>query len=349
MTIEWMDNFSLYGTGTGPGNAAVARMGDGLYAERGIGAALVQDPDVNATGVVFRYGSDPDVGFRRVFGGDRARVGIAQRIYLTNLPFTSSAQIVSFRDNLNNTICVLDVLTTGALRFRHGPSLALAITTTGPVIVPNAWQHVEILVNFSATVGTVEVRVEGLTVLIADTLNVGANCAQVANVYNVANSRVHAKDYIAYNGLGSFNTTFIGSCTVLSLVPSSDVALNWTPSVGSNGWSLIDEAGPPNDADFISAPFPLPAAYQAGLTNLPVDVTSVRALQTITRARKTDGGDGNLQQGLVSGASTGLGSNRAITTAFTYWFDVFETDPATAALWTPTAVDAAVLRLNRTV
>jgi hypothetical protein len=42
------------------------------------------------------------------------------------------------------------------------------------------------------------------------------------------------------------------------------------------------------------------------------------------------------------------GSNRPITTAFTYYEDVFETDPNTGNAWTPASADAAQLKLNRT-
>ena len=54
-------------------------------------------------------------------------------------------------------------------------------------------------------------------------------------------------------------------------------------------------------------------------------------------------GGGNLQMAMKSGASTGLGSDRPMTVAFTYWQDVFEVDPATSAQWLPAAVNAANL------
>ena len=67
------------------------------------------------------------------------------------------------------------------------------------------------------------------------------------------------------------------------------------------------------------------------------------------RARKSDGGDGNIQTGLISGGAEVDGSNRPITTAFTYYEDVFEIDPANAAPWTPASADAATFKINRTV
>lgn len=344
MTIEFMDNFSVYGIG------GEAQMLNGLYAQIGIGTVLVADPS-GVAGVTLLSPNLGDITFRRVLGGTRTRVGVASRIWCTQLPNTNHSKLIVWADAGNNTVCELRLLTTGALQFRHGPSLASAITTPGPVIVANAWQHVEALLDHNAATGAIEVRVEGVAVLTGSALNTGTGSAQISDFIQpsgLETLRVYRKDLIVYNGLGSQNNNFIGACIVASLDPSSDVALNWTPSTGTTGFSILDNR-PPNDAQFISAGDPPPAAYEAGLTNLPPDVTSVRALQSVVRAAKVDGGDGNLQVSLVSGVSVSNGADRPITSAFTYWFDVFEVDPATSAPWTPSAVDAVQMRINRTV
>lgn len=344
MTIEFMDNFSIYGVG------GEARMLNGLYAQIGVGTVLTNDPS-GVAGVTLLSPNLADITFRRVLGNTRTRVGVASRIWCTHLPNTNHSKIMAWADAGNDTVCELRLLTTGALQFRHGPGLANSITTAGPVIVANAWQHVEALVDHNTVTGAVEVRVEGITVLTGSALNTGSGSAQIRDFIQpsgLETLRVYRKDLIVYNGFGAQNNNFIGACIVASLNPASDVALNWTPSTGANGFSILDNR-PPNDAQFISAGDPPPAAYESTLTNLPPDVTSVRALQSVVRAAKVDGGDGSLQVSMVSGASVSNGANRPITSAFTYWFDVFELDPATAAPWTPVAVDAAQLRINRTV
>jgi hypothetical protein len=88
------------------------------------------------------------------------------------------------------------------------------------------------------------------------------------------------------------------------------------------------------------------------MTSLTGDITSIKCVMTMVRAAKTDGGDGSLQNGLIShpsaGPVTGLGQDRPITTAQTYWRDVFELDPKTAAPWLPSSVNQAHLQINRT-
>lgn len=93
----------------------------------------------------------------------------------------------------------------------------------------------------------------------------------------------------------------------------------------------------------------IPAAYKSSLQDLPATVTSVRGVMPIHRSRKTDGGDGNIQQGLISGGSTGLGANRPITTAYTYWWDVYDADPNGSIAWSRVAVNALNYQLNRTL
>ena len=109
---------------------------------------------------------------------------------------------------------------------------------------------------------------------------------------------------------------------------------------------MIDEQDP-NDADFISAGDPPPSPAVFTVSNLPPDIVGVKALIPVVRARKIDGGDGNIQVGLT-GTATDLGADRPITTAFTYFWDVSELSPDTAAAWTPVEVDAVKLQIDRT-
>lgn len=59
-------------------------------------------------------------------------------------------------------------------------------------------------------------------------------------------------------------------------------------------------------------------------------------------------GDGSLQVSLISGASTGTGTDRALDTDYAYGTDIFETDPQGAGAWTPSRVNALQLQLSRT-
>ena len=388
MAMEWMDNFSLYGSGA----TGIANMLNGAYASAaneagssplgGSANTIVADPDPNATGFVYRMGDQfNNLGvvsttvftniLRKVLSAPRSIVGVGQRVWFNSLPSSTTEQcctIFQFKDVSNNLLLAVEVTPTGNITVWRGTiseggssnvnRSAVLGTTLAPVIVANAWQHVEVRVEFSATVGTVEVRVEGVQVLSLTGVNTsaaGLPCASVAqHNFQYRNTGVrapvwHIKDFFAWNTLGTRNNSFRGALIIGTLVPNGDVALNWTPVGAANGWSLLDNA-PPVDTTFITAGnTPIPSPYEASMTNLPPDVTSVLAVMAVTRARKIDGGDGNIQVTAVSGVSTAAGANRPITAAFTYWQDMFEEDPATSAPWTPAGVNGMNLRLNRTV
>lgn len=344
--LQFMDNYSIYG-----GNTAF--MLNGLYAEK-TGITLEADPDGTSTGSVLRMAfngiDNSQTSWRRVLSSIQPTVGVALRLWLAALPTNNNAKTrhIDFRNSANTIIASLSVASTGAIMFNVNGTV---YTSPTPNITANGWWHIEAkYVHGAGALASFEVRVEGLPVLQqAGVAAANFDVAQVAQSRdNISgDNQSYMKDLVVWDGSGTHNTDFIGSVLVYSLIPNSDVALNWTPSVGADGFSILDNS-PPNDAQFITASTPPPAAYVAGLTNLPANITSVRGLMTVVRATKSDGGDASLQIGIVSVGSTSNGSDRPITVTPTWWTDIFETDPSTAAPFTPGAVDAADLEINRT-
>jgi hypothetical protein len=137
---------------------------------------------------------------------------------------------------------------------------------------------------------------------------------------------------------------------VTDLRPDEDVTLGgWTPSTGTEAWSLLDES-PPDDLTFIAADDTPPSPAEVEFTSLPPDVTSIRGLISITRSRKTDGGDGNLQTSLSpDGTNYDVGTDNPVTTIPTYRYDVSQVSPATTAAWSPSEVNSIRQRYDRTV
>lgn len=346
--IQWMDNFQSYGT-------TAAFMLNGLYAQL-TNVSLVDDPDPLVAETVLRMDVTNDAGTCRfVLGNDNAVVGAAFRIWPDSMPTDSSRGFqLAFQDEDAVIHCYLRMITTGELQFLNGDGTALA-DSDGPVIISNAWQHVEIKVGISAAAGTVEVRVEGVTVIDASGLDT-ANSAKLTvaqtsfrNFFgNSGAVSYQIRDFVLWDDQGTENTDFLGAVTVYRLTPNADRTLGgWTTSSGVTGFDLIDES-PPVDVGYIQADDAPPAACEFDLSDLPPDITSVKGVMSLVRMQKTDGGDATVQVSVESDGSYDLGADRPITTAFTYWYDVSEEDPSTAAPWTRAAVDAAGLRINRT-
>jgi hypothetical protein len=156
------------------------------------------------------------------------------------------------------------------------------------------------------------------------------------------------KDLVFWDGSGSSNNSFLGPVAVYTLKVNGDVSSGWTTSTGTTQYTLLDETTP-DDTDYISADTTLPAAAIFDMEDLGPDIVGVRGIQTMVRAKKSDGGDATLQVSLKSGASIDLGSTHNVTTSMKYWFDISEFDPATGSAWDPIAVNAAKLKVDRTV
>jgi hypothetical protein len=330
---------------------------DGIWSELTTNVSLGEDPDPNITGNVLTFGSGRA---RYVYPATNDTFGIAQRVWLTNIPDnnTNRPGIAQFRDVSNNVQVVVLVSPTGSLQvYRNTDPTSGAGTligeTSGPVMVAQSWRHIEIWATRHASAGTVTIRIEGVEVLALENVNTGnATYAQVAVGTSFSLQTVsivtYVKDVVFLNGAGSQNNTFIGPCGVYRLTPNGDVSSGWSRTSGSSDYELVNEA-PPNDSGYIYAGDPPPAPSIMTLTNLPADIIAVRGLVPTYRVQKSDGGDGSIQTSVSpNGTDWDDGADNAPSTAFSYFYDVSEVSPDTTSPWTPTEVNSAEIKLNRT-
>lgn len=346
--LLFMESFDYFGV-------TEANMTDGLYAEVGAGFQL---STINPrTGTHSGLRSSGAALLRRVLGGAKTTVGQGLAMHINQLPGSNNQFVIcDFRDTANAVQLTVVLQSTGIIAIkRGGPAGTELGATASPAIVAQAYQHVETLVTFDDTVGSVEVRVNGVTVLSltgVDTVqSANVECSQVAIFTNSSDVTVFIDDYFVYDDTGSFNNTFIGDRRVLTLFPNADTAQeDWVPSTGTDSFAMVDEADPDDDSTFLSAAAGLSPSpvTELGLDNLPSGVGSISAVMTLHRSRKTDAATANMQASVVSGASASVGADRPLTEQYTYYGDVIEADPDTAAPFTPAAVDALKLKIERT-
>lgn len=354
MAIQFMDDFTSYGTDS----SRVSRLLNGTYAEANL-VDLTPDPDINIGSAKYCMQLAPNLTtvLRKTLTSVQTTVGAAFRLWCTALPSgAGKAFSMYFLDTNNLAHVYYRVNPSGYLEaYRVDIAGDILLGTSTSPITANSWRHLEIRVLISATVGTIDIRMEGVSIMALSGIRTASNvvaslatCQNVSFFNNSSAPNAYLKDLILWDGSTALNNTFLGTCQVLKLVPATDVALNWAASGGGTGFSKINETSPDDDTAYITATTPPPAAYQATLTQLPASVTAVKGVQVIHRSRKIDGGTGNIQSGLISGANTGLGVDRPITTSYTYVADVFDQDPG-AIPWTKTLVNALKLQLNRTI
>lgn len=163
----------------------------------------------------------------------------------------------------------------------------------------------------------------------------------------VGDSAVDTDFVPATDGSGKA-TGYIGELQVMYLPPNADTAEDdWVPSTGTDAYAMVDEVNP-NDADYISSATANDLTEFA-LTDLPEEITYVRGLQLIGRMSKSDAGAAMIKFGMKSDASTDDADERPITVEPTYWWDFMNVDPDTGTRWTRASLNAAWLRLTRSV
>lgn len=355
MALLWCDGFDHYGV--------VGNLTEGPYAERGpmVGLSTL-NPRTGTHSIRIADGTTTATMLRRVLGGTKTTVGIAAAFYYEALPTLNQVQkIFDFRDAANAVQVTIGLQTTGIIDVYRGTLTGTLLGDSGtPVVTAETQQHIEALVFFSQTIGTVEVRVNGVTVVSLsglDTVSSGlVECSQVSIGGDISASGVGAQihyidDLFCYDDTGSFNNTFIGDRRVLTLFPNANtIQADWTPVGAATGYECIDEANPDGDTTYITASVPgSPAPIsEFGIENLPAGISAISAVVVVEFARKTEAGDANTQWSIISGASETAGADKPMTEIYTYRQDVFETDPASAAPFTPSEVDALQIKVERT-
>jgi hypothetical protein len=365
--IQYMDNFQFYGTGAGARDYMLAGLPWAqLYMSSGSLVQVVDDPDPNAPSdsrvLLFRMNGTGSDGVKLACPSTSQQMGFATRLWHSSLPESAAHGAgLCFNNASNETLYMATVTPTGAISIwrRDGDwsdvgsgDDVLLETTSGPVVSAGAWWHWEFFVD-TAT-GDYQLRIEGIEVISGNDASHHTDpigmCEYIECRDSTASTSVlnYAKDMIVWDDTGSFNNTFIGPVSVYMLQLDGDISdTNVTPSTGSVNYTTADEATP-SDSDYMTLGA-TPAEVVMSFENVPADVVAIRAIQTIVRAQKTDGGDAQMQVGVVSNGDEDTGSNDAVLTTYSYHFDVSEADPDTGAAWTPAAVNAAYIRINRTL
>lgn len=342
--ILWADGFDHYGDDE-------TQMLDGPY------AAVVSTLSTTRARTGIRsllIGSSNGNGFRRVWGAAKSTVGIGAAFWNDALPDSNRQRVIfGFNDNSNHAQVRFWLTSTGAIQATTDINNTTIIGTSTALVTAAAWNHIEAWVHIHASAGWVEVRLNGVTILNLVGQNTDPNvtgetsqvfCGALATYFD----NVYVDDVIAADDAGPQNNTFVGDRKVLTHVPVADTAeVAWTPSAGAARYAMIDEIPADADATYDTTSTP---GDRMGVTfaALPADISAVVAVILVHKSRKTDAGDCNVTVHAGSGGDEADGNDRAITTQYTYYHDVFEVDPHTAAPFTNAAASAVSMVIERT-
>lgn len=352
MALLFIEGFDIYG-------ASESELTDGVYLEANqseLSSAQAR------TGTYSVRSMGAGMRLRRALYGEYLALGIAHAFFLTEMPNqTAVVQLAAFRNDQNTVQMAVFVTAAGNIVVTRGDEFGttLAQTTTSPIIT-DAWQHFEMQVSFSDTVGWFEIRLDGVTVLQATNLDniastVLKNCNQVegvgtTDVWVTPNAIIYMDDFYCYDFSGTENNDWIGDRRVLTLWPSDNgVDQDWTANGASSQHACINQNPADGDTSYIEvSDAVLPANSNFELDDVPGYVGAIAGVQVYVKSKKTEAGECNLQVSMQSGISESNGTNRPVSTIYAHRTDMFELDPATGALWTPSGLSAALVDIERT-
>lgn len=361
MALLWMESFDIYGPS---GNEA--RMLDGLWAfipSVGTTANYMSLSSVRARTGTYSYAffgmtALQTVQARRIFGSTKTAVGVGFGFYAGALPSTSFALLLCGLSDANNvTQLAFYLQTDGGIAVTRGDNSA-TLAVSNPALTAAAWNHVEIFaVIGDGTTGSFEVRVNEVTVL--NVTGVDTKESATPGVAQVAiggrkgggattTGSYYWDDMFAWDTLGGTVDDFVGDRRVYTFMPESDgPEQDWIVVPSGPAYEAVNEIPPNNATDYIGTAVQ-GAEVSLGFPSPPTTTVSVTAIQPMVRALKTDAGTADLMTSLRSGAAVANAPPRPITTAWTYWFDIFPTNPDTGAPWTPAELAAVEMLLTRT-
>lgn len=324
---------------------------------------------------------------RRAVTKSVTTVGLGFAFYLNAIPTRDKEfALCSFEDaNLADNIGIV-VGSDGALSVVRGhthsdsDSNGTFLTKTAAGIVKaRTWQHIETKCTFDSSAGSVEVRIDGVTVINISGINTVASvfekaapsgesgslpeCSYITLAFGpngfTSNNGFDAPDFeygyvddvVVWDTSGSVNNDFIGDVKVEILRPTADTAqADWTALSGNAFENINDAPGDDVETSYIYAGTPgspSEITSEFDIENLNSTSGEVVAVTCVSKNRKDTDDVSDIQNGIVSGGVEARGSTSEVNGIYHFKEDAFQVDPNTGVAFTPTNVNNLKIQLNR--
>src|SRR6266511_3379808 len=259
---------------------------------------------------------------RFTLGVSAITAGFGASVYLTSLPVANATVGMQFRDSTNTSILTLLFQSDGSIEARKGSSTGTVIDISDSILTAGTFHHVECKAVFDTVAGSVEVRVNGITVIQIGSLNLGSAPAVACSLRmldaNVSNPDVYWDDVFAWDDTGTHNNDFIGPQRILTIFPTGDTAqADFTKNGAATGYGCVNQSTPDGDTTYLSSTV-VGHKTDLSLPTLPPELVTIAGVIVPAMARLDAAGVGNLKMSMKSAAALLAGADVPLTTGYNY-------------------------------
>ena len=156
-------------------------------------------------------------------------------------------------------------------------------------------------------------------------------------------------DLVAWDMEGGNFNSFPGPVRVTTIYCDADTdQADWDVFGATDGYQAINQSVPDGDTTYIHSDNPGDRSdFKIG--ELPAEIQTITAVFVPALGRLENAGIGDMKISLVSGGEVAEGPSHPLTPVYTYRGSSFEVDPNTDGPWTKSTLEAALLRIEKTV
>jgi hypothetical protein len=327
MALLWIDGFDHYASG----------QQSRFYEEAG-------DAEFNTT--IKRTGTQSvrphhlNVGLAKYINNTQTIiVGVALYINQVDYPNSVPSQFLFRFMDLTTEQCQIKLGPNGRILLYRGGNL---VDQTDVITYPlRQWFYFEAKVTF-ATNGSWTVRINKQVVRSSSGINTRQSTNSYCNIVRIGSCEqlTYCDDYYICDTNGTYNNDLLGDLKVVTVYPNAEGSLlQWTPSSGSIHYTLLSEATPNDDTNYVYTST-VGATETANFQDVNL-VGSILGIMHTACIRKDDAGTRTAALICKVGPNVYEGDEISIGNSYTFLKQIREVDPSTGLPWSITGFNAA--------
>lgn len=286
---------------------------------------------------IFQTAGGTNCWGRRLFDPAASTTALAFGVAVWTNSIAHNDLLVQIDNGSGNPLCSFGFTTAGSVYAASGSGGATLCNSAGGLFAAATWAYLEAEVVLSASVGSVNLYLNGNLVASATGVNtlasggLGAFLRCWGRFDNALNSLFD--DIYVVSG-----ATRLGERWIETLRAANDSSANWTPDSGANNFSRVNETIVNGDSSYLqTAATNLRDLY--GGVSLSTVPAGIDAVTVVIFAEKTSATTRQIYSSVRSGTTDSDGSAFNLAASYGRFDRILNVDPATSATWTASGVN----------